>query len=39
MMHLEFVAQGHNPGIKGKFLSFLEVSDDISLFGEETRRY
>ena len=35
VMHLEFIAEGHNSSIEGDFISFLQVADDVTLGREE----
>ena len=37
VVHLEFVPQGHYPGVEGELVTFLQAADDAALAGEQAR--
>ena len=37
VVHLEFVPQGHYPGVEGELVTFLQGADDAALAGEQAR--
>ena len=37
VVHLEFVPQGHYPGVEGELVTFLQAADDAALAREQAR--
>lgn len=35
VVHLELVAKGHNPGVEGELVTFLQGADDAALAREQ----